>query len=188
MYEETVSRDVIFEGRVVTLCVDKIKDCYGRDGSREYIAHSGGVGIVALDAENNVFMIRQYRYGVSEVVLEIPAGKLERGEAPLECGKRELTEETGYQAEEFIDLGVIFPTPAYDSERIYIYLARGLTYVGQRFDAGEYLETERIPLEKAAGLVLSGEIKDAKTQIGLLKAKALLESRDSARPPVLQSL
>jgi len=173
MYEETTRQETIFTGRVINLRVDEIIDCYGQPGKRELVEHSGGVGILALDEQDRVLMVRQYRYGVGEVLLEIPAGKLEPGEDPFECGKRELLEETGYFADTYTNLGVMYPTPAYVSERIYLYMAQGLHFQGQHFDKGEYLTCEKISLQEALRMVTEGEILDAKTQIAIFKAWTL---------------
>ena len=108
-------------------------------------------------------------------VTEIPAGKLEYGEDPLSCGKRELKEEIGAAAEEWVDLGKIYPTPAYDTEVIHIYLAKGLSFGEQHLDPGEFLNVERVPLLTLYEQVMAGEILDAKTQIAVLKVKAMLE-------------
>ena len=109
------------------------------------------------------------------MLTEIPAGKLEYGEDPLSCGKRELKEEIGAAAEEWVDLGKIYPTPAYDTEVIHIYLAKGLSFGEQHLDPGEFLNVERVPLLTLYEQVMAGEILDAKTQIAVLKVKAMLE-------------
>ncbi|GHU75895.1 ADP-ribose pyrophosphatase [Clostridia bacterium] len=170
MNEKTVAKHTIYSGKIVSLRVDDALDNYGKPIEREVVEHPGGVGILALDDDGNALLVRQFRYGVGETVLEIPAGKLEAGEAPLTCGKRELTEETGYEAAEWMDLGVLLPTPAYDTERIYIYLAKRLTWRGQHLDESECLELVRIPLKNAVEMVTNNEITDGKTQVALLKA------------------
>jgi ADP-ribose pyrophosphatase len=167
--EQTVGKNYVYHGRIINVRVDDALDCYGKPIKREVVEHSGGVGVIALDGDD-ILLVSQFRYGIGHALLEIPAGKLERGEDPLECGKRELTEETGYEAEEWMDLGLVIPTPAYDSERIYIYMARGLTYRGQRLDESECVEVVRIELDDALMMVLKNEITDAKTQVAILKA------------------
>ena len=138
------------------------------------VRHPGGVCIVALTENNDVYFVKQFRYPHAKVLLEIPAGKLEWGESHLECGKRELHEETGCTADEFTYLGCLYPTPAYDSEIIHMYLAKGLHKDKQKLDDDEFLEVYTIPLDKAVEMVMNNEIEDAKTQLALLKAARLL--------------
>lgn len=172
MVETQINSKSIYNGRIFNVKLDEIKDVYGNDSFREVIIHNGGVGVVAVDKDDNVLMVRQYRYGAKEVMLEIPAGKLEIGEDPQECGLRELIEETGYRANVCEDLGYIYPTPAYDTEKIYIFYAMDLEFVGQKFDSGEYIECEKIPFNDAVNMVLNGDITDAKTQVAILKIAA----------------
>lgn len=142
----------------------------GSEAFREVVEHPGGVCVAALTDEGEVLFVRQFRYPYSEEVLEIPAGKRERGEAdPLECGKRELLEETGATAENFFSMGVIYPTPGYTNELLYLYGATGLTFGEASPDEDEFLTVERIPLERAVEMVMAGELPDSKTQIAVLK-------------------
>ena len=136
--------------------------------------HSGGVGILPVDKDNNVFLVEQYRYGASEFLLEIPAGKLEYGEDPYDCAVRELSEETGCTAGSIVSLGKMNPSPAIMSEIIHIYLAKDLTYGERHLDKDEFLDVVKVPFSKAIEMIFSGEITDAKTQIALLKAKEIL--------------
>lgn len=171
--EKTLSSELKFDGRIVKLFVDKAELENGEVVTREVVKHSGGVCVVPLDKDDNVLMVRQFRYPAHKVLLEIPAGKLEYGENPEECGLRELREETGCTCDEFTFLGRLIPTPAYDSEIIYMYLARGLHNGVQALDDDEFLDVEKIPLEKAVEMIMNNEIEDAKTQIALLKTKLL---------------
>lgn len=172
--EKTLSSEQIFDGRVVKLFVDKAELENGEVVTREMIKHPGGVCIVPLDGDNNVLMVKQFRYPPHRVLMEIPAGKLEFGENHRECGLRELKEETGCTCDEFTYLGNLIPTPAYDNEVIHMYLARGLHGGEQKLDDDEFLDIEKIPLEKAVEMVMNNELADAKTQIALLKTKLLL--------------
>lgn len=175
MREVRLSSEEIFKGRVVHLQVDKVSLPDGSTSTREVIRHPGGVGVLPLMPDGTVMMVRQFRYPGDSVLTEIPAGKLEYGEDPLQCGKRELSEEIGAEAAEWIFLGNVYPTPAYDSEVIRVYLAAGLTFGKQHLDEGEFLNVCRIPLQTLVEQVMNGEICDAKTQIGVLKTAYMLE-------------
>lgn len=172
--EKTISSEQLFDGKVVKLFVDKAELENGEIVTREMIKHPGGVCIVPLDEDDNVLMVRQFRYPPHKVLLEIPAGKMEYGEDHRECGLRELKEETGCTCDEFIYLGNLIPTPAYDNEVIHMYLARGLHAGSQKLDDDEFLDVEKIPLEKAVEMIMNNEIEDAKTQLALLKTKLML--------------
>lgn len=168
-YEKIISSERIFEGKVINLRRDTVELENGYRAEREIIEHTGGVGILAINEKGCVLMVRQYRCGVGRMSLEIPAGKLNPGEKPEECGRRELEEETGCIPELFTPLGTLDPTPAYDSEVIHLFLAERLIPTAQKLDPGEFLTVEDIPLEKAVDMCMTGEITDAKTQIALLK-------------------
>ena len=169
--EKTISSEMIFDGKVVKLHLDKIVLPDGSEAVREVLSHPGGVGVLAIDEDNNVLMVRQFRTAAKQVMLEIPAGKLEYDENPLECGIRELEEEAAAVAEEIIPLGYFFPTPAYAEEKIYLFFAKGLSYTKQNLDDGEFLAVERIPFDELYEMALNGDIIDAKTLIAILKAK-----------------
>ena len=177
LIEKTKERSTAFQGCLLRLDVDTITLPDGREGIREYIRHPGGVGVVALTDEGDVLLVKQYRYPYGEVLTEIPAGKRDPGEEPLVTGMRELEEETGYRADNYVSLGVMYPTPGCCDEKVYIYLATGLTATEAHLDADEFLDVERCPLEEMVARVLAGEIADAKTQIGILKAKLWLDSQ-----------
>ena len=172
--EETVlSSERLYEGKIINLRRDMVELENGREAAREIVEHPGGVGILPLDRDGIVYMVRQYRHGAGEVVLEIPAGKLNYGEDALECGKRELLEEIGATAQEYIPLGEIFPTPAYCEEIIPVFLAKGLSFSSQKLDEGEFLSVEKIPLRELLAMVMNGELPDCKTQIAVLKTAVL---------------
>lgn len=173
--EKQLSSSQVFDGRVVKLFVDEVELEDGTKSTREVIKHPGGVCVVPLTENNEVLFVRQFRYPHGKVLLEIPAGKLEWGESHHDCGLRELKEETGCTCDEYSFLGSLIPTPAYCGEVIYMYLARGLHSGEQKLDAGEFLDVERIPLDKAVEMVMNNEIPDSKTQIALLKTKLLLD-------------
>ena len=171
--ETVLSSERIYEGKIINLRRDMVALENGRKAAREIVEHPGGVGILPLDKDGSVYMVRQYRHGAREIVLEIPAGKLNYGEDALECGKRELLEEIGATAQEYISLGKIFPTPAYCEEVIPIFLAKGLSFSEQKLDEGEFLNVEKVKLKKLLSMVMRGELPDCKTQIAILKAAVL---------------
>ncbi len=175
--ERQLSSNYLFKGRIINLRQDTALLPNGNTATREVVEHPGGVCVAALTENDELLFVRQWRYPYGEETLEIPAGKRDRlDEDPLECGKRELQEETGATAKEYIDLHPLYPTPGYINEVIYCYLATGLTFGEQNPDEDEFLDVLRIPLEKAVEMVLSGEIKDAKTQIAVLKVKVLRDA------------
>lgn len=178
LWEKTISRETVFKGRIFTVARDRSQLPDGTVADRELVLHSGGAGILPVDDNGNVTLVRQYRCGVCRVVTEICAGKTEAGEDPRECAVRELSEELGFTADNVIALGHLVPTPAYDSELTYVFLATGIHQTGAHPDTGEFLEHVTMPLSEAVQKVVDGEITDAKTQIALLKAERLLCGKD----------
>ncbi len=174
LQEKTISSDTVYEGKIFTVTHDSAELENGQTAIRDVIFHSGGVCVIPVTEKNEIFMVKQFRYPFREITSEIPAGKLERGESHSECGKRELLEETGCTCTEYIYLGEIYPTPAYNTEVIHVYLARGLSFEKQCLDSDEFLDVEKVPLSDAVRLVMDGKIKDAKTQIAVLKAARIL--------------
>lgn len=177
-FEKTLDSKTLFEGRVLTLKLDTVELENGNTATREYVVHNGGVAVLALDSDGCILFVSQFRYPFHEVLLELPAGKLEKGEDPLHCGMRELGEECGCTADRFEPLGELYPTCAYDTEIIRLYFATGLHHTSQRLDEDEFLTVRRIPADEAVEMVLQGKIPDSKTQIAILKYKAL---RDAGR-------
>ena len=159
----------IFAGRVIRVTYDTVRLENGNTSTREVVHHHGGACILPVDEAGNVYLVRQFRYAIGEEIWDLPAGKLEAGEDPFEAAKRELGEECGLTADHFEDLGVVYPTVGYDSERIYIWAATGLHPAAQHLDEDEFLDVVKMPLEKALALVLDGTIRDSKTQVGLMK-------------------
>lgn len=168
--EKPVKQDYIYKGKIVNLRVDDALLPNGTTAKREVVEHPGGVCVAALTDNNELMFVEQFRYPYFEVVLELPAGKLEYGEDPFEAGKRELREETGATASEYEDLGKLYPTPGYCGEIIHMYLAKNLSFGEQDLDSDEFLEVKKIPLEKAFQMVMNNEIRDSKTQVGIVKA------------------
>jgi ADP-ribose pyrophosphatase len=167
--ETTLERRVVYEGRIITVRNDLAQLPNGLPCQREVIEHPGGVTVAALTAARELLFVRQFRYPYGRVLLELPAGKLERGEDPLLAGQRELLEETGAAAAQYESLGLFYPTPGYCGEVIHMYLARDLQFSAPHPDDDEFLTCERIPLAAAVQMVLRGEIPDGKTQAAVLK-------------------
>ncbi len=174
LQEKTISSEVKFKGRIITVYSDKVRLEDGSEAYREVVRHSGGVCVIPVTDSGEIFLVKQLRYPFQEVTVEIPAGKLNEGEDHAECGKRELLEETGYTCSEYTYLGKLYPTPAYDSEIIHIYMARGLSFSSQNLDPGEFLDVIKMPIKKAVEMVMDGEITDGKSQIAILKATRIL--------------
>ncbi len=168
-FEKELERRELYRGRIFTVTTHRVELEDGGEGLRDVVNHSGGACVAALDKEGRVLLVRQYRFAAGRGLLELPAGKLEPGEEPGAAAARELAEETGYTAAALTKLTEILPTPAYCTERIYVYEAQGLSGAGeQRLDRGEFLDVVPVPLDQAVEMVLSGEISDAKTQVGIL--------------------
>lgn len=175
--ETTKKQEYMFKGKIINLRVDEAILPDGKTATREVVEHPGGVCILPLTDNNEIVLVRQFRYPYMSELLEIPAGKRDKSnESPLECGKRELKEETGATAKEYISLGELYPSPGYVDEVIYMYLARGLEFGEDNRDEDEFLNVEIIPFEKALDMVLTGEIKDSKTQTAILKASIILKN------------
>ena len=173
--EKQVKSEYIYKGKIINLRVDDALHPNGKPAKREVVEHRGGVAVLPLTEDKEIIMVEQFRYPYGEVVLEIPAGKIDGGEEPIVCGKRELKEEVGVAALEFVNLGELYPSPGYCGEVIYMFLAKGLTFGNTNPDEDEFLRVKKVPLERAVQLVLSGEIKDAKTQSAVLKVKLMLD-------------
>lgn len=168
--EKTLKQKYEYKGKIINLRVDEALLPNNETAKREVIEHPGGVAVIAEDENGNILFVKQFRYPYGEVIYEIPAGKRDKnGEDPLLCGKRELKEETGAVAQNFYPLGELYPTPGYCGEIIWLFAANKLSFKEQELDSDEFLSVEKVPLQKAIDMVLSGEIKDAKTQIAILK-------------------
>lgn len=181
MTERTVKHTIPYKGVIVDVYLDQALLPNGRLASREVVAHPGGVAVLPLNDDGTVTIVRQYRYPFQQILTEIPAGKLDRGEEPKAGALRELQEEIGAQVGELIELGAMYPSPGFCQEILYLYLARDLTYGECCPDEDEFLEIDRIPFENLVEQVLSGEIKDGKTVAAVLKTKVLLEKRNGGR-------
>ena len=176
LIEKEKSSELIFDGRVLHLYRDEVTLPDGSESVREYCNHNGGVCVLPLTDEGDVILVRQYRYAHRKCTLEIPAGKLEAGEKNdiRSAALRELKEETGAECDELIYLGEMYPSPALLSEVIYMYFARGLHFGETDLDDDEFLECERVSLDKMLEMIVEGELPDAKTQIAALRVNKML--------------
>ena len=172
--EKPIEIEEIFKGKVFDVTLEKAEIENGQTAMRELVHHNGGVCVVPVDEDGNVYMVKQFCYPFKEVLLEVPAGKLEKGESHKECGIRELREEIGATAESVEYLGFIYPTVAYDTEIIHMYLAKGLSFGEQDLDDDEFVDIVKMPLSEAFKLVMDNKIPDAKTQAAILKTYVLL--------------
>ena len=174
--EKTINSKKLYNGRIISLFNDEVLLQNGKTASREFVKHPGGVCVVPINEKGEVFLVKQFRYPYGKEVLEIPAGKRDfKDEDPLACGKRELKEELGLTAQNYIFLGEFYPTPGYTDEVIYMYAAWGLSAGESSPDEDEFLKEQKIHISDLIEKIVSGEIKDGKTQAAVLKTKFLIE-------------
>ena len=165
--EKKLSGGIVYAGKFLEIHKDKVRLPDGKETFREYVHHPGAVAVVALTAEGAVILERQHRYPLRQDFIEIPAGKIDEGEATLDCAKRELMEETGYAAADWQRLGLIHNAIGYSDESIEIWLAKGLEKREAKLDAGEFLEVFTQPFDEALAMAADGRISDVKTIVGL---------------------
>lgn len=166
--EKTIESEYIYKGKVVNLRIDEVRLQNNKKSKREIVEHRGATAIVPIDSENNIIMVTQYRKAVEKTLLEIPAGTLEDGEDPLECAKRELVEEIGFGAKEFLHLISFYSTPGFTTEKLHLYMAKNLYKKEGIPDEDEFIQVKKVPLDEAFNMVMKGEIEDAKSIIGIL--------------------
>ncbi|RMD02003.1 NUDIX hydrolase [Aquitalea palustris] len=177
LVEKKLQSELVYEGGFLKVHKDKVLLPDESHASREYILHPGAVAILALTPDRQLVLERQYRYPAGRVFLEIPAGKIDPNEAPEQTARRELLEETGYQAASWRYLGTAYPCIGYSNEQISYYLAEGLQAGERQLDEGEFLEVLTLPLEQVMQMALSGEICDSKSIVGLHWLAAYLDGR-----------
>ncbi len=180
MEEKPISSTAIFDGKVLHVRLDGITLPNGERATREYCHHNGAVCVIPVTDNREIVCVRQYRYPFHEALLEIPAGKLDTpDEDPTSAAIRELREETGAVCEKLTYMGLYYPSPAILDEKIYMYMAEGLTFGETDFDEDEFLEILKIPVDELKDAVLNGRIKDGKTQAAVLRAWMSLASREN---------
>ena len=166
--EKTLSSQLIYDGQIVKLRVDTVRIPGGRETTREIVEHSDCVAIVAIDADDNVLLVKQFRKAVEKELLEIPAGGIDRGEDPVTAVRREMREETGYLPQKVERLGGFYSTPGYGTEYLHLYLATDLTSSQLFAEDTDSIKLVRLPISQIPGLIASGSICDAKSIAGLL--------------------
>jgi ADP-ribose pyrophosphatase len=177
LIEKFVKKRTVWRGRAVDFRVDTVRLPDGKLATREFLDHPGAVGVVPFLDKDTLVMVRQYRHPVGQVTLELPAGKLDKGEVHLSCVKRELREETGYTARKITRLMNYWPTCAFANEVLHLYVAEGLKPGKMNTDADEFLRCVTVPFRKAVKMAVTGEIKDSKTIIGILACAVGRKSR-----------
>ncbi len=173
--ERPLRRVNAYQGVVVDVTTDIVSLPNGATSVREVVHHPGGVCVAAVDDAGQVALVRQYRYPFGQELVELPAGKLEKGEEPFSAAQRELSEETGLEAGQWVDMGAMLVSPGISTEKLYLYLATELRQGEAHPDPNEFLDVEKMPLERLVEMVMDGSVQDAKTVVGALKAAALLK-------------
>ncbi len=183
MYEDLIETKLdsenIYDGYLLHIKKDKVRLPNGGEAYREWVKHPGAAAVIPYTDQGEVILVRQYRYPIDEVTLEIPAGKLDAaGEDPLECAKRELSEETGYTAQEYKFLTKLATSVGFSDEVIYIYAARGLAAGQQHTDEDEFINVVKVPLQEAVEMVLDGRINDGKSITAIFMLDRLVNKKD----------
>ena len=173
MREKTLSQEYHFKGHIMAARLDQVELPNGHTAAREVCEHLGGVGVLPIDKDGNIVLVRQYRYPYDEIMLEIPAGKLDHGddEDAADCGLRELKEETGCTAGRIVPLGCIYPSPGFLTEVVHLFAALDLTDGEMQPDEDEFVEVVRLPIAEIEAMAERNEIRDAKTLVALYRAK-----------------
>lgn len=175
--EKKLDSRIIYSGKIINLRLDEVELPDGKVAKREVVEYAGAVAVVALTSDGELVLVRQYRYPIGKELLEIPAGKIEPGEDPLGCARRELQEETGAEATEWEFLCRFYSTPGFCTEEMHLYQARGLEFKGQQTDDDEFIQVEKVPLGHCLELIASGVICDAKSIIGVLLASKVEQQK-----------
>ncbi len=175
--EKTINKRNIYSGKVITLDIHNVQLTNAAIAEREIITHPGGVAVIPINKDNEIYLVKQFRKPYEAEILEIPAGKLEKGELPETCGSRELKEETGLTASKIIFLTQMYPSPGYTDEVVHIYMAEDLVEGEAARDEDEFLNVYKYKLDEAVQMIKEGIIKDAKTIIAVMMVKLLIEKQ-----------
>ncbi|MGM0366194.1 MAG: NUDIX hydrolase [Actinomycetota bacterium] len=177
LYEQRISSKKVFSGKILGLYFDQVRLPNGNTASREKVTHPGAVGIVPINRDREVYLVRQYRYPPDKILIEIPAGKLDEDEDPRDCAQRELKEEIGAEGGEIVNLANFYTTPGFCNELLRMYLATGFNMKANNLDEDEFLQVLKFNLDDAIAMIGKSEIRDAKTIIGLMLARDYLDGR-----------
>ncbi len=175
LQEKVIKSRHAFQGKILNVRVDQVELPDGSSSEREVVEHPGGVTIIPVTPEEKIMMVRQYRIATEEVLLELPAGKIDGQESAEEAARRELKEETGYYGGDFQHLFDFYTSPGYSSELLHLYLAENIHQGKREPERGEFLKTEKISIERIPGLIFSGKIEDSKTIVGLLALREIID-------------
>lgn len=174
-FEKTIKEEYIYKGKIINLRKDEVELHDGSISMREIVEHNGGVGVVAVNEKKEFILVKQFRKPLERELLEIPAGKLEKGENPLECGIRELEEETGFKPVKMEKMGEIFTAPGFSNEKLYLYFCDEMVKGNVNLDDDENIEVIYVDYKRAIEMIYNGEIKDSKTMIGILMASKFIK-------------
>jgi len=177
-YEKEINKKIIFEGNIIDMEKYDIELPNKKKATREVVRHPGAVGILVVDDENKIWLVEQYRFPIGKTLLEIPAGKIDKGESPEETAKRELKEETGIISEDLLRLGKIYTTAGFSDEVIYLYLAKNISFSEQDLDDDEFLDIVQIDYDEFRKKILNDEITDSKTLAAFARYELLKQSQE----------
>lgn len=173
--EKAISSKRIYEGKILNVRVDQVLLPNGKESAREVVEFSQAVAVAALTKDNQILLVTQYRYPVGDVLIELPAGKMDRKEDPEECARRELQEETGYTAASMKKICEFYTTPGFTNELMHVFLAQDLTPGIQNPDEDEFVKVESVPFDDAIQMVFNGKIRDGKSIAGILAAWKIIK-------------
>lgn len=172
-FEKQTDSKIVYRGKIIDVTKDEVLLCNGKTAQRDVVHHKGGVAIVAIQ-ENKILLVKQYRYPIQDVLLELPAGKLDKeNETPLITAKRELKEETGFSAAKWQELGFVYSTPGFSNEKLYLFLAKELIQGEQNLEDDEFIKYEFFDILKIKEMIKSNKITDAKTICAITRALLL---------------
>lgn len=170
-----INRKEVYKGKIFTVAEDTIEFPNGRTTKWDVLLHDGAAAVVPIDEDGKIILVEQYRCVADGMILEIPAGKLDKGEDPAICAARELEEETGYKAKEIIAIGSIYSAVGFSDEEVKLYVATGLEPGTMNLDEDEYVNVRKYPLQEVIDMILNGQIKDSKTIAAIFQTKEMVE-------------